>query len=44
MSAWEVRIAVTEYAVTYLLAKDDHRLLAGRVEYPNGAVVVMTRM
>jgi hypothetical protein len=41
--AWQVEVAVTEYAVSYLLAKDDHRLLAGRVQYPNGAVVEMTR-
>lgn len=43
VEAWEVQVDVTRYAVTYLFAKDDHRLLAGRVQYPNGAVVEMTR-
>ena len=40
--AWDVRVAVLNYTVSYLLARDDHRFLAGRVEYPNGAAVEMT--
>jgi hypothetical protein len=40
--AWEVRVAVLNYTVSYFLARDDHRFLAGRVEYPNGAAVEMT--
>jgi hypothetical protein len=40
--AWDVRVAVLNYTVSYLLACDDHRFLAGRVEYPNGATVEMT--
>jgi hypothetical protein len=40
--AWEVRVAVLNYTVSYSLARDDHRFLAGRVEYPNGAAVEMT--
>jgi hypothetical protein len=42
--AWEVRVAVMTYNVSYFLARDDHRVLAGRVEYPNGATVEMTIM
>ena len=41
--AWDVRVAVPRYNVDFKLARDDHRFLAGRVEYPNGAAMEMTR-
>jgi hypothetical protein len=41
--AWDVRVTVPRYDVRFMLAKDDHRFLAGRVLYPNGAVMEMTR-
>jgi hypothetical protein len=44
VAAWDVRVNVLTYTVSYLLARDYHRVLAGRVEYPNGATVEMTIM
>ena len=41
-TGWNVRVDVTGYNVLFVLATDDHRVLSGRVEYPNGAVMHMT--
>ena len=41
--AWDVRGGAMNYTVSFKLARDDHRFLAGRVEYPNGAAMEMTR-
>lgn len=43
IDAWDVRITMPRFAVGFFLARDDHRFLAGRVEYPDGAIVEMTR-
>jgi len=41
--AWEVRVKLAGYQVTYYLARDGRLPLGGRVDYPNGAVVEMRR-
>lgn len=41
--AWDVRVTVPSYDVHFMLARDDHRFLAGRVRYPSGAVMEMKR-
>jgi hypothetical protein len=42
-AGWDVRVSMPNYAVSFVVARDDHRFLAGRIEYPNGAVMEMTR-
>ena len=42
-AGWDVQVTMPNYAVNFVLARDDHRFLGGRVEYPNGAVLRMTR-
>jgi hypothetical protein len=39
--AWDVKVSMMGYKTAFALAKDNHRVLSGRVEYPNGAVVEM---
>lgn len=41
--AWDVRVGLSRYELRLLLARDDRRFLSGRVEYPNGATLTMTR-
>jgi hypothetical protein len=43
VAAWEVRVGLAGYDVTYLLAREGRLPLGGKVHYPNGTVVEMTR-
>ena len=42
-AGWDVRVSMPNYSVSFVIARDDHRFLAGRVHYPNGGVMEMTR-
>jgi hypothetical protein len=41
--AWDVRVTHPRYEIRYSIGRDDRQFLGGRVEYPNGAVMVITR-
>jgi hypothetical protein len=40
---WAVRATNPKYTLNFVFAKDDHRFLGGRVDYPNGAVMEISR-
>lgn len=42
-AGWDVRVSALTYTVDFVIAQDDRRFLGGRVEYPNGATMVLTR-
>jgi hypothetical protein len=42
-AGWDVKVVHPKYSMNFVIAKDDRRFLAGRIAYPNGAAMEITR-